>query len=271
MKQHIIHPELAIALEESEAGYWSKFYQNNTDLKCYTNIISGAFAGAMPELDILAMNRVIGLGMRQAITPEIIDDILHFYKTTGSKRFFIQLSPYVQQANLRSLLKEKGFRHHNNWAKLMYSASDSTPVVGTSLEIKKVSTQEAEQYGQIIYDSFDWEDECLVEWLAKSVGKESYQHYFACYKNQPIAAAALHIEGIYASMAFAGTLEDFRGLGAQSLLLKTRILEAKQQGCQYIIAETAENKVDHPITSYRNMQRFGFQEMYLRENWIMEF
>jgi GNAT superfamily N-acetyltransferase len=265
-----INGNLAFTLEESEAIYWSKLYDSRGPLKCYARIISGAFAGAIPEVDMLAMNRVIGLGMEKEIKPEDIDNIISFFHNVGTKRFFIQVSPNIIQDDLKEILKEKGFWHYNNWAKLWRKADTILPKVKSELEVTGVRQSQAEVYGQIICASFDWMEPRMVPWLAASVGKPGYQHYFALHQGQPVSAAALHISGEYASMALAGTLPGYRGLGAQSLLLKTRITEAQRKGCQYIISETAEDKPDRPVTSYHNMKRFGFENVYLRENWILE-
>lgn len=150
-----IDPTLAYALEESEVAYWSKYYQVQAPMKSYANIIAGAFAGAVPEQDILSMNRVIGLGMRQSVKSEYIDDIIRFYTLAGTKRFFIQLSPYVIQDDLRDLLHDKGFRHHNNWAKLWRKADLTIPNIDTELEAVRIGPNDALAYGQIIFDSFD--------------------------------------------------------------------------------------------------------------------
>lgn len=259
---------LAFTLEESEAVYWSKLYDSRGPLKCYASIISGAFAGAIPEVDVLAMNRVIGLGMAKETIPEDIDNIISFFRNVRTKRFFIQVSPNIIQNDLKEILEEKGFWYYNNWAKLWRKADAPLPEVNSELEVTRVRQLQAEVYGQIICDSFDWKEPRMVPWLAASIGKPGYQHYFALHQGKPVAAAALHISGEYASMALAGTLRGYRGLGAQSLLLKTRIIEAQRKGCQFIISETAEDKPERPVTSYHNMKRFGFENVYLRENWI---
>ena len=142
------------------------------------------------------------------------------------------------------------------------------PEVNTELTAVSIGPEDALTYGQIIYDSFDWEDKRLIRWLASTVGQSGYRHYLAVHQGKPVAAAALHINDEYASMAFAGTLTEYRGIGAQGLLLKTRISDAIKVGCQYIISETAEEKPESSVASYRNMRRFGFEEAYLRENWI---
>ena len=268
--KEVFGPELCQRLEFSEATYWSKLYSNRSSLKAFGSTIAGSFAGALPELDILAMNRVIGLGLDRRVTMRDIEDIIFFYKRTGSKRFFIQLSPYAH-ISLSELLQKKGFRHHNNWVKLLRQAEIPLPEVAGNCNVVPIGASEGESYGRIIHDSFDWNDDRLAELLSTSVGLPGYRHYLVKLGDKPIAAGAMHIMNDYASMAFAGTLPEYRGAGAQSLLLHTRISEAVQAGCKFIVSETGEEQADKPVASYRNMRRFGFEIAYLRQNWIFDF
>lgn len=262
---------ISTPLEYSEVAYWSKLYDSPSPLPCYDSVIAGAFAGAVPNLDILALNRVIGLGVECPVKADDIERIIHFYKAAGTKRFFIQLNPSAAK-NLSTLLEEKGFRHYNNWAKLLRTPTPLLYKGNSQLKVIRINTSaQADVYGQIICTSFEWKEEQLIHWLAASVGKPGYRHYLVMLADKAIAAGALHVMNNYASMAFAATLPAYRGMGAQSLLLETRISEAMTLGCDYFIAETAEEKPDKPVASFRNMRRYGFDIAYLRQNWIFEF
>ena len=73
-----------------------------------------------------------------------------------------------------------------------------------------------------------------------------------------------------ASMAFAGTLSAFRGMGAQGLLLKKRLIDAGHAGAKYITSETAQPQPDKEVKSYKNMIKFGFEIAYQRQNWLLQ-
>jgi len=268
----VIDNELGLALEETEAVYWSKYYYHEDDsLPCFATIIAGGFAGAVPEVDILAMNRVIGLGMTQIVEQKDIEAIISFFKNAGTRRFFVQVANQTLQNDLPGMLSRAGFRLHNRWAKLMRKLEEHPVYSPTDLRIVDVATkQEKDMYGQILFDSFDWEDERLKGWLCKTIGQMGYRHYLAYHGETPIAAAALHIQRQYASLAFAGTLPEYRGMGAQLALLTRRINEAKEAGCSYIFSETAAPTHEKPVQSFKNMIKLGFKEVYQRENWIFE-
>ena len=171
----------------------------------------------------------------------------------------VQVGPFAFQDNLLEMLQKKGFRHHNNWAKLYRFADKPLPEVKTELEFVPVDTNHADIYGQIIFLSFNWQDSRLADLLASSVGQPGYHHYLVTLDNKAIAAGALHVKNEYASMALAGTLPAFRGMGAQSLLLRGRIEKARELGCEYMISETAEEKqmriANRPLVMAADMQR----------------
>lgn len=271
----IIEKKLSIdtirKLEQIEIDYWMKYYQHPGSIASCGAVISKAFVGAIPSLDILAMNRVMGLGCYHDFSKADLENIISFYKKSGSKRFFVQLVPDILKEEMVETLKEMGFKHHNNWSKLFRGNHQASFETNPDLRIKKINISDAALYGELIFMSFDWEDSRLPEWLASTVGKEGYSNYIVYYQNKAIAAGALFTGKGMASVAFAGTLDRFRGLGAQQLLLKTRINEAIKKGAKFITAETAISTKKRPVKSFENMLKVGFEMAYYRQNWLYEF
>ena len=262
---------LAHSLEQSEAIYWGKLYDDVDGLKPTKLKVGTGIACALPGIDILAMNRVIGWGWKGKKTQEQVSQIIDFYDSQGCLRFFIQLSPWVQEREkVISLLQEKGFRLYNSWSKLWRPISGVHTPVNTFLEVREIGPDLAEEYGRIIVNSFDWEDLRLIPFLAASVGKPGYRHYLLYDGQEAIGAGALHLYQQYASMAFAATLPEFRGKGGQALLIHQRIRDAAKLGANYLVAETAVDIPEAPSKSFRNLQKLGFDLAYQRENWILE-
>lgn len=260
---------LAQALEQSEAAYWSKLYTARSGLPAATLAVNGATACVLPGVDILAKNRVIGWGWTGRESAEDIRRLITFYRTHGCRRFFLQLSPLVPQADeLTRLLEQNGFRRYNQWSKLWRPITGDLPPVYTPLAVNVIGREQADIYGQIIRQSFDWNDDRLTAFLASSVGRPGYRHYLVTDGSRYIAAAALHLHDVYASMAFAATLPDCRGRGAQSLLIHQRMVDAAAAGARYLVAETAVDRPERPAPSFRNLRKFGFELAYERDNWI---
>lgn len=83
------------------------------------------------------------------------------------------------------------------------------------------------------------------------------------------ACAAMLVDGDVAEFGIAATLEPARGRGAQLALLHRRILDAAAAGCETLFVETGERVPNRPSASYRNILRAGFEEAYLRPNWVV--
>ena len=74
--------------------------------------------------------------------------------------------------------------------------------------------------------------------------------------------------GEYAWLGLGTTLASHRRHGAQAALLARCLNEAAVRGARVAVTETGERQPDKPGVSYRNILRAGFQEMYLRQNYM---
>jgi GNAT superfamily N-acetyltransferase len=257
--------------EHAEATAWARLYHPHQKLPVFTDKFAGGIAGAVPGIDILAFNRVVGIGLERPVREADLDAIISFFQEAGASRFFVQVAPFAQPAGLTDLLATKGFRHHNNWAKLSRPlAVPPAPPAASPLTVREVEKWEGTEYGKLIVEAFDWPDD-LVDLFASSVGQPGYSHFFALLQGKPIAAAALHVAGEIGSMAMAGTLPAYRGLGAQKQLLHRRLEVSRQRGCTYSVSETGEDLPEKPNLSYRNMLTLGFKQEYLRKNYLYSF
>ena len=254
-----------------ESAAWTDFYHSvppETVAKCgiKTFPVGGVNGTIAPKLDILAFNRVVGLGIKEPIDERIIDIILNKIEANGVKRFFIQIHPEVFDDNLRKLLTSHNFYHYNNWVRLIRDNS-STANTKTNLVIKKISKSESKSFAEIVIIAFNWPPE-LTDWVAAPVGRKNWHHFMAFKKDVPIATAAFYHSGEFAWFDLAATHPDFQGKGAQSALLARRIEDCRNLGVKTIIVETAEQTSEKEAPSYRNVLKAGFKEAYKRPNYI---
>lgn len=268
-----IIPELSVTLEQQEAAYWSDYYKDVPAeivqrLGIRSKRIGTATAGIAAHVDILAFNRVIGLGLEQTATERQLEEIIALYKNAGARRFFVQLSPHAEPEWLPEMLQAKGFGFYNNWVKL-YRNIQPLPQADTGLSIRQIDSGEADTFAQILVTAFDW-PEALKPMLALPVGRRGWKHYVAYEKDKAVACGALFIRGEYATLAFAATLPEHRGRGVQSALIARRFRDAADTGCRWLLTETAEETPQRPVASFRNMRRQGFEVAYLRPNYLLQ-
>lgn len=228
-----------------------------------------ALAVATATVDTLAMNRVMGAGLLSPVSAAEIDEFIEFYRQNNVPRFFIQLCPVADDLHIRELLAEKGFVKFNHWVKL-FRRIEPFPIANTALAIEQIGISQANDFAELIVSGFGW-DSSLKPMISAVVGLTGWHHYIAFDGRKPVACAALFIDGEYAELAFAATLPEYRGHGAQSALIARRFRDAAAAGAKWMISETAEELPDRPVPSFRNMIRAGFRVAYLRPNYLFTF
>jgi GNAT superfamily N-acetyltransferase len=272
--QEIISRNLMLKLEQQEVAYWSEHYRDiPAEVKNWLGIhllkVGTASVGAATNINTLAFNRVIGLGMGQPATESQVDEIIAFYRDADVFRFFIQLSPFAEPQNLPEILQSKGFQHYNNWVKFCRKI-DPLPLANSSLRVEQIDVDRAEVFAKLIVSAFEWQVE-VKPLITVPVGRPGWKHYLAYDGDRAAACAALFIREEYSTLAFAATLPEYRGLGAQSALIARRFRDAAKAGCRWMFTETAEETLQRPAASFRNMLRQGFEIAYKRPNYIYHF
>jgi len=224
--------------------------------------------GCVATADVLALNRVVGLGLRRDATPDAALSLIQLYDRNAVSRFFVPVSPVAAPDSIASDLERYGLRHYNNWIRLFRSTSP-VPSGLTDLEIRIVDPNQAVEFGAIVCRNFGWPEQ-LAPWIAATVGRPNWVHWMAFDGEKPVATAALYKRGHCAWLDLATTDAAARGRGAQSALLAARVRKAGALGCDLVTLETAEPKQGVSAPSYRNAIRLGFEVAYARPNYIWE-
>lgn len=262
----------ACGLELAELAAWGDFYRAaDPDLARRYGIRveerGGALISVVGGTDVLALNRVVGLGLETAPDEADVDELVGEYARVGARRFFAQLSPTITDLRLIDLLRERGFRHYNNWVKLERDVAVDTPRVETDLRVRRIGAGYARDFGDIVARCFGWPEE-LAGWVSALVERDGWHHYMAFDGESPVATGAFFVAEDHAWIGFAATLPEYRNRGAQRALLARRIRDAERLGCGTLVVEAAEETDEKRSPSLNNLLAFGFRVAYVRPNYI---
>jgi len=222
------------------------------------------------RIDVLALNRLIGLGLRERPSESTLAEAMAALERTGSPRCFVQVAPVDGSERLASGLEQRGLRHYNNWMRLrldlpgpehLSKAPASVP------EVRRIGPEHAEAFGRIVAKAFDYPP-AIAPLAGQVIGRPNWWHYIAFDGETPIATAAMYLTGDAAWFGFAATDEQHRRRGAQQALVLRRIEDATKAGCRWISVETAEDTVTRDAPSFRNLRRLGFEVAYRRPNYL---
>ncbi|MGQ0736204.1 MAG: hypothetical protein ACT4QD_21445 [Acidobacteriota bacterium] len=222
---------------------------------------------AASRVDVLALNRVLGLGLHGAVSDDQLDEVLETIQRLGAPRFFVPVAPVGEHEALVARLERRGLPHYNNWVRLSREVADLPSVPASGLDVRPVGPTEASLFGQIVSAAFGYPP-AIAPLAAQAVGRASWRHYLAYDGPTPVAAAAMYIAGPAAWLGFAGTAAEHRGRGAQQILVGERLRVAAAVGCRWVSVETAEDSLAKAAPSFRNLRRLGFEVAYLRPNHV---
>jgi len=214
----------------------------------------------------ILVNRVLGLGSTGTPTLDQLARILEFYQDAGVTRFFLHVIPDQMGPDGSALLEEAGYERYRGWMKFSRGAGDVGPIT-TDLSIRRIELEHAANFAMIVGDAFDFGVEFQPA-IAALVNDPNWHVYMSFDGDAPAGTGALYMHDGVAYLDFGATHPDFRRRGAQTGVLNTRIRAALDAGCTSIVTMTGEAVPGDEQHSYRNIQKAGFEESYLRENWI---
>jgi hypothetical protein len=228
---------------------------------------AGTMAGFAPAADVLALNKVIGLGVHAAASETLVDRVIAAAKKAGVRRLFLQVTPDAKPADIPKWIEARGGQLHNRWIRLWRGVHD-TPLPHATLKVTSVDRRHADAFAHVVRIAFGM-PELIEPWLVSTVGKPGWRHYSVRNQSKVVGTGAMFGASGVAWLGFAATLPDHRGAGAQSSLIAARLRDAVELDYRIAVTETMEETPEHPVQSYRNMLRLGFHEAYRRQNYVI--
>ena len=223
----------------------------------------GAVCAVAPRLEEVAINRVIGLGISEPVSDDVLDRIADVY---GSVRHSIALAPAARPAGVAAMLRERGYEPAHAWVKFARAAAEPPPPQ-TGLRIERIGPERAQAFTAVLAAGFEI-PQSVTAMLAHLPGRPGWSWYLAHDGEVPVACGALFVHGRHGWLGQAATLPAHRRRGAQSALIANRIGAARAAGADVVVTETGEIVDDRPTISYRNILRAGFAAAYLRPNYV---
>jgi GNAT superfamily N-acetyltransferase len=262
-----------VALESAERDALVDLYRAAAPALAAASGLRVAVAGAtafftVPQVDVLALNRMVGLGLDGPPTAEAWAMWLDAIRSSGAPRFFVPVAPADRHGETTRMLEAAGLRPYNNWVRLERQlAAGGIPPDDGGVEVRPIGPELAAAFGRIVAEAFHYPPS-IASLAAQTVGRANWHHYMAFDDGVPVATGAMFLAGETAWFSFAATEERFRRRGAQRALVLRRLAEARDRGIERVSVETAEDSVRRDAPSFRNLRRLGFEIAYLRPNYL---
>lgn len=223
-----------------------------------------SIAARLPASGIV-VNRAIGLGVTGSERAETVAAIVERYRKAGVKRYFVHVHPEARPPELRQWLLDRGLEKARGWMKFT-RGREAPPRVESAVVVRPARPEDMDAFGRIASAAFDLGEEA-AEWLAYLDRAQHWRAYVSVVDDEIAGTGGLFVRDGIGWLDFGATAPRYRGKGAQSALLRQRIVDALDLGCRLIVTATGEAVEGDPQHSYSNIKKMGFREAYLRENY----
>jgi hypothetical protein len=260
---HVDH-ELARRLERVEGRVGASHAETHGRVSGFP-ATSREIAGTLAIFDGVdsPMTQTFGLGLAAPLTPETLAELEEVFTSRGAPVMH-EVCPYAGVEPL-ALLASRGYTPIELSTVLVQQLAERRVVVPSGLTVRAIAPGDRTRWldAAIAGWSEDPEIAKVIRSLTEIVLESPVMtHYLVERGGHAIATASLAIVDGIALLAGASTIPAARGAGAQSLLLATRLVEARARGCELAMMVAGVGSA-----SQRNAQRNGFAVAYTRTKW----
>jgi len=261
----------ALAIETIEAAAWLDSFEalaaeTRGALGVAVERRGGVTFARIAALEAPSFNRAMGIGVFAPADDAVIEGALRFFRGAGVEHFWLQVPPFAEPPSLPAMLAHRGLAPaERSWGKFVRGVAPA-PVVSTDLRIEEVGPERADDFASAALAGFAL-PATLAQWVRALPGRPRWRTYVAYDGATPLATGAAYLDRGLAWLGFGATRPEARRRGAQSALLARRIADALAAGCHTLATETGTPDASGPGPSWRNIERVGFELLYVRPNY----
>ena len=208
-------------------------------------------------------------------TPENIDDVI-----TGIIRQFrwnimpprVFVSPACEPPDIETRLLARGFakreEEEETWMTLEDLKNCAIPDSSPNVQVKKMTKQDTRTFAQVFTSAFGLPDSFapfLTYLLRPSIELPGYHHYLASVNERPLGVCSMIYYGAFGILGSVGVIPQQRGGRTAASLLIESIKEARREGIDTVMLQTASNS---PIV--RRLRLAGFQVAFTRSCYVLQ-
>jgi len=231
-------------LEELDDGGWIR-------------LVPGRDPGEFPSV---GLNRVNWLATQRPVTPGAIDHVVQRLRHHACPRAFLWFRPGACDDAVAAHLQQIGASRspHVQYPVLTRGVDVCLSPRATSFEIRALSGEEA---ARVISPLAPWFSTDGVSTACRLVRQHDVEAHMAFDGPSAVAVALVFFDGPAAYLGWAGTNPEYRGRGAQSAIIASRVNSACRRGSLWCCSETATAVP----TSLKNLTACGFVPRF---SWI---
>jgi hypothetical protein len=261
--------EKAILIEQTEIAAWRSLIDAAPDSFKLANgmkyqDIGGGMAINFQHEPTPLFNRVIGLGLTEPLTQEVIDSIKAVY--VHNEKYIIHYSLPMHPAHADSLLKQSGFYLAGSWERII---RDNKPFnnkadEADSIEVKLVDEQLKERWVNFLIDTYKFD---FYWWPNAFAFKNGWKHYVAFHDGKIVACRSFFTTD--KKTVFSGVDAPVPGVMTHNYapdfaIWRKAIEDGLKEHAILFVADIEVPDKEKNKAAYEGFKQLGFQIPYTR-------
>ena len=266
---HIENPVMnATLIEQTEIAAWRDLIDAAPESFRSINglqyrEINGGLAINFQREPIPLFNRVIGSGLSQLFTQEVIDTIKNFY--THHEKYLVHYSMPMRPEGSESLLKQNGFYLAGSWERVVRN-NQPVPSLPSfdSIEVKLVDKSLTDSWVGFLLTTYGFN---FDEWPRAFAARKGWRHYVAFRNNKIIACRSFYQTD--KGTLFSGVDAPVPGVMTKDCapdfaIWKKAITDGLQLGIVLFVADIELPDKTKNQAAYDGFKQLGFEIPYTR-------
>jgi hypothetical protein len=213
----------------------------------------------------LLLNRAIGLGWREAVTPGVLCQLEASYASRGVRNFAVEVALPTPFGDVSGLLRESAYVRLGRSA-VMYRTVDGEPAGDhrDGLEVRMVRPDEAPLFARLCCTIFRLPGPFAAP-LEASVRRGESRHWFALEDGEAIGTAiTTPVCHGHDWIGWVGTQASHRGRGSMKAMTSAQLSDCARRGTRSVSLEVNVAGSDESAASQKNYLGFGWQVTHER-------
>ena len=256
-------------IEQTEIAAWRDLIDAAPDTFKVTNglrykLIGGGLATNFQNEPIPLFNRVIGLGLTEPVTRDVIDKIKKFY--SHKEKYIVHYSSPVKPSNTDSLLKKEGFYLAGSWERIVRGNEplDQPDTNTNNIEVKRVDEFLQESWVNFLINTYHFN---FYAWPRSFALRKGWRHYVALKNDKIVACRSFFITP--QKTVFSGVDAPVPGVMTPDCqpdfaIWKRAIQDCLNDGAILFVADIELPDKEKNKSAYEGFKQLGFHIPYTR-------
>lgn len=226
--------------------------------------IGGGMAINFQKESIPLFNRVIGLGLSEPLTQQIIDSIKQLY--AHHEKYLVHYSSPMQPLHADSLLKQNGFYLAGSWERVVRNnkpLADFNTIADT-IEVKQVDASLKESWVKFLIDTYQFD---FYEWPRSFALRKGWKHYIALRQHKIVACRSFFMTR--QKTIFSGVDAPVPGVMTPNCapdfaIWRRAIADGLKEGAILFVADIELPGKEKNKAAYEGFKQLGFDIPYTR-------